>query len=330
MNTDENKILEIAKAVINQESYGLKLLANTIGNNFLFAMQLLVKTKGRIVVSGIGKSGIIARKISSTFSSTGSPSYFVHPAEASHGDLGMIHPEDVIIILSNGGESIELFDLINYAKNSNIPIIAIVGRAKSTLDLSANITLLLPEIAEASHTNAPTTSTTMMAALGDALAVSLIEYKKFTIDQYKTFHPGGSIGKQLLKAKDIMCVGTRLPKILSNTKMPEALIEMTAKSLGCVVITNSKDDVLGIITDGDLRRHMSKDLLNMRVDEVMTKNPYTISPETRAIDALQIMNQKAITSLLVTNNNTLKGLLHVHDCIRIGLYVINSENNNVE
>jgi arabinose-5-phosphate isomerase len=326
---ESKKFIDIAKQIITKESHALDLLAETIGEIFFSAVQTIVNNKGRVIVSGIGKSGIIAQKISSTLSSTGTPSYFIHPAEASHGDLGMIHHDDVMIILSNGGESIELFDLVDYAKNADIQIISIVGRKNSTLARSANIVLSLPETEEASNTPAPTTSTTMMLALGDALAVALLEYKKFTIDQYKIFHPGGRIGTQLLKVKDVMCTGSRLPTTFPNTKMSETLIEMTTKSLGCVIIVNEKNEVLGIITDGDLRRHMSENLLEMKSEEVMGKNPYIIDEELKVIEALQIMNKKAITSLIVTKDNKLVGILHIHDCLRIGLDVINNNSDNL-
>ncbi len=326
---ESKKFIDIAKQIITKESHALDLLAKTIGEVFFSAVQTIVNSKGRVIVSGIGKSGIIAQKISSTLSSTGTPSYFIHPAEASHGDLGMIHHDDVMIILSNGGESIELFDLVDYAKNADIQIISIVGRKNSTLARSANIVLSLPETEEASNTPAPTTSTTMMLALGDALAVALLEYKKFSIDQYKIFHPGGRIGTQLLKVKDVMCSGNRLPTTFPNTKMSETLIEMTTKSLGCVIIINEKNEVLGIITDGDLRRHMSENLLEMRSEEVMGKNPYIIDEELKVIEALQIMNKKTITSLIVTKDNKLVGILHIHDCLRIGLDVINNNSDNL-
>lgn len=326
---ESKKFIDIAKQIITKESHALDLLAETIGEIFFSAVQTIVNNKGRVIVSGIGKSGIIAQKISSTLSSTGTPSYFIHPAEASHGDLGMIHHDDVMIILSNGGESIELFDLVDYAKNADIQIISIVGRKNSTLARSANIVLSLPETEEASNTPAPTTSTTMMLALGDALAVALLEYKKFTIDQYKIFHPGGRIGTQLLKVKDVMCTGNRLPTTFPNTKMSETLIEMTTKSLGCVIIVNEKNEVLGIITDGDLRRHMSENLLEMKSEEVMGENPYIIDEELKVIEALQIMNKKAITSLIVTKDNKLVGILHIHDCLRIGLDVINNNSDNL-
>ncbi len=326
---ESKKFIDIAKQIIIKESHGLNLLTKTIGEDFFSALQIIVSIKGRVIVSGIGKSGIIAQKISSTLSSTGTPSYFVHPVEASHGDLGMIQHDDAMVILSNGGESIELFDLVDYAKNADIPIIAIVGRKNSTLARSADIVLLLPDAEEASNTPAPTTSTTMMLALGDALAVVIIEYKKFTIDQYKTFHPGGRIGSQLLKVEDVMCTGVRLPTVSPHTKMPETLIEMTAKSLGCAVVINEKSEVLGIITDGDLRRHMSEKLLKMTSEEVMGKNPYVIDGELKVIEALQIMNKKAITSLVVVKDKKLAGLLHIHDCLRIGLYVINNSSDNL-
>lgn len=325
---DTDKFIRIAKQVIAHELNGLKLLVNSIDQNFLKALELLANTKGRIVVSGIGKSGIIARKLAATFSSTGSPSYFVHPVEASHGDLGMIHHDDIMLILSNGGESLELFDLVNYAKSAEIPIIAMVGRASSTLARSSNVVLSLPEISEASHIKAPTTSTTMMLALGDALAVALIEHKQFSLDHYKTLHPGGRLGAGMLVVKDIMYVGTRLPQIYIHTKMPEALIEMTAKSLGCVVVIDDALRVLGIITDGDLRRHASKNFLDMTIEEVMTKSPLLIDKDLKVIDALEIMNKKSITSLVVAAEGKLAGLIHIHDCLRVGLEAINSDDEN--
>lgn len=320
-----NKLVQTAKDVIMQEAEGLRLLAENINEQYLRAIELLASTKGRVVVSGIGKSGIIAKKITATLASTGTHSFFIHPAEASHGDLGMVHSDDALIILSNGGESLEIFDLVDYAKDNKIPIIAIVGRASSSLAKEATIILELPKVPEASHINAPTTSTTMMLALGDALAVGLIERKGFSAAQYKKLHPGGRLGAQMLTVKEVMRTGVKLPIIHLNTKTTDALVEITSKAMGCAVVLDQTNKIVGIITDGDLRRHINSDFLNMNISDIMTNSPLLIDQEMKVIEALEIMNKKSITSLIVAQNGDLAGIIHIHDCLRIGLDAIHDD-----
>lgn len=324
--------IEIARTTIQSEARALDALSTSIDGSFNQAIDLILNTKGRIIVSGIGKSGIVARKIAATLASTGTHAFFVHPVEASHGDLGMVHHDDAIILLSNGGESLELFDIVAFAQEKSIPIIAMVGRANSSLSKAATISLVLPAIKEVSDINAPTTSTTMMMALGDALAISLIDYRKFDSDDYKILHPGGRLGAQMRKVKDLMCSGNRLPIVTTEQSMSEVIVEMTRKALGCAVVVSSDDKkkILGLVTDGDLRRHVKQNFLNMSVDQVMTTTPYLIDEEMRVIEALEIMNKRAITSLVVASNNQLVGIIHIHDCLREGLNVMHEDDRDTD
>lgn len=314
--------LQIIKEVIALEKRGLEELGQSVNEVSVNAIELITSIKGRVIVSGMGKSGIIAQKIAATLSSTGTHSFYVHPAEASHGDLGMIHHEDLLLILSNGGESLELFDMLTYAKSLNIPVVAMVGRENSTLAKSADVVLLIPNVPEATHIKAPTTSTTIMLAYGDALAVALLEKKQFSTDQYKMLHPGGRLGNQMLKVKDVMRTGASLPVVDLDAKPADAIIEITKKAAGCAVVVDKDKKVLGIITDGDLRRHMKSDFLNLSIEQIMTKSPCAIDQEMKVIEALEIMNKKAITSLVVIADSRLVGIIHIHDCLKIGLEVI--------
>ncbi len=311
-----------AQRVLNLEAEALCQLARSLDHSFEGAVDLLMKTKGRVILSGIGKSGHIANKIASTFSSTGTPAFFVHPSEASHGDLGMITLQDTLIMLSLSGETAELSDLINYAKRFDIPIIAITRKAESVLSKAAIHSLLLPTSPEACPMNlAPTTSTTMMLALGDALAVALLKRKGFSEKDFKNLHPGGRLGRKLLHVVDIMRPYKELPLVMKDTLMGEALVVMTEKGFGCIGVLNEEGDLVGIITDGDLRRHMSPSLLSQKVEEVMTHSPKTVFSSTFAVEALGIMNRKSITNLFVLEETTgrLVGLLRLHDCLREGL-----------
>ena len=245
---------------------------------------------------------------------------FVHPAEASHGDLGMITNADALIVLSNSGETSELSDMVHYAKRFEIPLIAIVGRPRSTLGDAASVTLVLPETPEACPLGlAPTTSTTMMVALGDALAVALLERKGFTEEDFQLFHPGGKLGQRLIRVGDIMHDGEAVPLVDADTAMSEALIVMTAKSFGCVGVTDAEGRLVGVVTDGDLRRHMKTDLLDRTVKTVMTASPLSIRPSALAAEAVRIINERKITSLFVVDKDQPIGILHVHDCLRAGL-----------
>ncbi len=316
---EKAQYIKSAEQVIRQEIKGLEAMIDVLGDSFVRAVDIIYAAKGRVIISGMGKSGHIARKIAATLASTGTPAFFVHPAEASHGDLGMITQDDVIVLLSNSGETSELYDIITYAKRFSIPLIAIVRRAASSLVEESDIAFVLPEIAEASPVNAPTTSTTMMLAWGDAIAITLLEKKGFDKGDFHTYHPGGKLGANLLKVKDIMKVGGELPVVSEETAMSEALITMTSKSLGCAAVVKNGAPV-GVITDGDLRRHMGEGIVSLKAEQVMKVNPITISPEMLCVEALGMMNDRKITSLLVVDEATkLAGIIHIHDILRAGV-----------
>lgn len=313
--------LESARRVLRLEADGIVALAGGLDQAFVKAIDLIEQASGRVIVTGMGKSGHVARKIAATLASTGQPAYFVHPGEASHGDLGMITPDDPIIALSNSGETKELADLIAYAKRFEIPLISMTGRAESALSEAADAALVLPsQVKEACPMGlAPTTSTTAMLALGDAIAVALLERKGFSPDDFHVFHPGGKLGNQLLKVADIMHGGNDIPLAPADTPMSEALLEITAKSFGCVGITDAGGELLGVITDGDLRRHMSDGLLARSAGEVMTAGAKTVRPGALATEALRLMNAGAITTLFVVEDGKPVGIIHIHDCLRAGV-----------
>ena len=316
----EHDDLAAARRVVDRESRALARLAESLTGCFVDATALLAATRGRIVLSGMGKSGHIANKIAATLASTGAPALFVHPAEASHGDLGMITEADTLLMLSNSGETPELADLVNYAARFHIPVVAIVGRAPSTLADAATIALVLPDEPEAGTLGlAPTTSTIMMLALGDALAVALLERKGLTAEDFKLYHPGGKLGRRLVRVADIMHAGDALPLVPADTAMAEALIVMTAKRLGCVGVVDTAGALIGIVTDGDLRRHMDATLLLRPASEVMTAHPVTIHASTLGAEAVHLMNLHKITSLFVVEAERPVGVVHVHDCLRAGL-----------
>jgi len=309
-----------ARRVLTTEAEALVALAASLGADFALAIEILAKAPGRVVVTGMGKSGHIARKIAATLASTGRPALFVHPAEASHGDLGMITADDVVVALSNSGETPELGDIVAYSRRFAIPLVAMTSVAASTLAASADVALILPPVTEACPVvQAPTTSTTLMLALGDALAVALLERNHFSADDFKVFHPGGQLGRQLLRVADLMHAGDQLPLVGADATMAEAILVMTAKSLGCAGVVAADGALAGIITDGDLRRHMQGDLMAMPAALVMTRNPKTVRPGLLAAEAVNIMNAKAITSLFVVEDRAPVGVLHVHDCLRAGV-----------
>ncbi len=316
-----NADLACAQRVLRLEAEGLEALAQSLDEVFTEALDLLDGRTGRVVVTGIGKSGHVARKIAATLASTGTPALFVHPAEASHGDLGMIGPEgDAVIALSNSGETTELADLVAYAKRFHIPLIAITGRADSALAQAADVALVLPASDEASPMGlAPTTSTTVMLALGDAIAVALLERKGFSPDRFHALHPGGRLGRTLLKVADLMHRGEEVPLVGGDTAMADALLVMTNKRFGCVAIVDGDGVLQGVITDGDLRRHMSPGLLDLRAAEVMTRAPKTIGADALASEAVGLMNSNAITNLFVVEDGRPVGILHIHDCLRAGV-----------
>jgi arabinose-5-phosphate isomerase len=312
-----------AQRVLRTEAKSLNAMADSIGDAFLQATGALASITGRVVVTGMGKSGHIARKIAATMASTGTPAHFVHPAEASHGDLGMITRGDALLALSNSGNTAELADVIAYAARLSIPIIAITARAPSTLADAATVTLLLPPVEEACPMGlAPTTSTTATMAMGDALAVALLERRNFSAEQFRSLHPGGALGRRLLLVSDIM--HAEPPLVAMETVMADALVAMTAKSFGCVGVIDGDGALAGIITDGDLRRHMTADLLSQSAGSIMTANPRTIRPRALAAEALATMNASNITSLFVLEPGVegvgqAVGIVHIHDCLRAGL-----------
>ena len=311
-----------AKKTIEKEIEALKVMESQFDDSLSKALDLLQNAKGRVIITGMGKSGHIARKIAASLASTGTPSFFVHPAEASHGDLGMFTSNDVILAISNGGESRELSDILIYCKRYGIPLIAMTKNPQSTLGKAGDILLKLPDHGEACPLGlAPTSSTTATLVLGDVLTVALMERKGFSKTDYKQRHPGGKLGAILQKVSDIMHTGDDIPLVTEATTLQDALLVMTSKMLGCVGITDNSGLLKGIITDGDLRRCLNPDVMNKKVSEVMTPNPKTIAPDVLAAEALNVMNNtgKGITQLFVTVDNKPIGIIHIHDCLRIGV-----------
>ena len=312
-----------ARRVLQIEADAILQMQRSLNGDFIKALDLISASTGRVVISGMGKSGHIGKKIASTLASTGTPSHFVHPGEASHGDLGMITSDDVVMCLSNSGGTKELSDIIAYTRRFDIPLIAVVGKADSTLARRADVALILPDAPEACSIGlAPTTSTTLTLALGDAIAVALLERKGFSADEFHVFHPGGKLGGSLVKVSDLMHTGDEIPLIDENALMEATLLEMTTKGFGTVGIVGKEGLLTGIITDGDLRRHMGSDLLSKSAADVMTPAPQTISPRALAAEALSQMNSKGIngiTCLLVAEEGNPVGILSVHDCLRAGV-----------
>jgi arabinose-5-phosphate isomerase len=313
----------IASAVrtLEAEAGGITALSAAIhdglGQRFVAAVEMIRGARGRLIVTGMGKSGHVARKIAATLASTGTPSYFVHPGEASHGDLGMITPDDVIMAISWSGETVELKDLTDYSRRFKIGLIAVTAHPDSTLANAADIVLAMPQAREACpHNLAPTTSTLMQQALGDALAIALLESRGFTALKFAELHPGGRLGAMLQFVRDIMRTGEAMPLVPLGTRMADALVVMTAKSLGCVVIVDDNGRLVGIITDGDLRRHMSNNLTDRRVEEIMTREPKTVRPDQLASEALEFLNSSKKTQLIVAEGARPVGIVHVHDLLR--------------
>lgn len=323
--SEDNKFakdLANAKRTIDKEIEALRMMENDLDENLSKALDLMEGCKGRVIVTGMGKSGHIGRKIAATFASTGTPSFFVHPSEASHGDLGMLTTDDVVLAISNGGESKELGDILLYCKRFGIPLIAITKNPQSSLGKNSDLVLRLPDDGEACPLGlAPTSSTTATLVMGDLLAVDMMERKGFSETDYKQRHPGGKLGAILRRVSDLMHSGDEMPLVHEDTIMQEVLMEMTAKMLGCVGIVDKDGNLEGIITDGDLRRWMSPGLILEKASTVMTKNPKTISPDALAIEALKMMNTtgKGITNLFVVDGKKPIGVIHIHDCLRAGV-----------
>ena len=320
MTSSTTDYLATARRVIGLEAAALTTLATSLDDNFARAVTLILAAKGRVIVSGMGKSGHIARKIASTLASTGTPAQFVHPAEASHGDLGMVTEGDVALILSNSGETPELADIIAHTRRFTIPLIGVASRADSTLMRQSDVSILLPAAPEACGTGVvPTTSTTMTLALGDALAIALMEHRAFTPDHFRLFHPGGKLGAKLLKVRDLM--HESLPLTRDTSPMSEALLAISRSGFGVTGVTDAGGGLIGIITDGDLRRQM-EGLLTLTAGQVMTHAPRTVTPDALAETAMAIMNDHKITCLFVVDpvaSRNAVGILHIHDLLRAGV-----------
>jgi len=314
--------LEVARNVFKDEAAGLIKFANVLDESFVKALDIMASATGRVIVSGMGKSGHIANKIAATLASTGTPAQYVNAGEASHGDLGMITKQDVLLALSNSGETPELSNLVAHTKINEIPLISITGRPGSSLDKAGDVSLVLPNVKEACPLNlAPTTSTTVMLAIGDALAVALLERQGFSPENFNALHPGGQLGRRFVKVSDVMHRDDAVPLVDAATPMADTLLIMTQKSFGCVGITDDNGDLAGIITDGDLRRHMDKGLLDQLAGDVMTGEPKTTEPNELAAAALKLMNgpERPVTALFVVENGKPAGILHIHDLLRAGI-----------
>lgn len=324
--TRKSRPKAVASAIrtLDIEARGLKLLHKQLdgplAKPFSRAVKILKSADGRVIVSGIGKSGHVGQKLAATFASTGTPSFFVHPSEASHGDLGMITPQDVVLALSWSGETVELANILTYSRRFAVPLISITSGSDSALGRASDVCLELPKAQEACpHGLAPTTSTTMSLALGDCLAIALLEAKGFSAHDFKEIHPGGSLGAQLKFVGDIMHTGDALPLVGDRTVMGEALVVMSEKSFGCLGIVNKKGQLVGMITDGDLRRHMGPDLVQARALDIMTHKPDTLSVDQLASAALEQINSRKRTQMFVVEKGKPVGIVHVHDLLRAGV-----------
>ena len=312
-----------ANRTLKTEAEGLRALeealSSDLGSAFCAALDLISGAAGRVVVTGMGKSGHIGNKIAATLASTGTPAFFVHPAEASHGDLGMVTRDDVVLALSWSGETSELQSTVFYSRRFRVPMIAMTSRGDSTLAKAADVALVLPAINEACpHGLAPTTSTIVQLALGDALAIALLENRGFSADDFRAFHPGGSLGASLMRVGEIMHAGKEMPLVPSGSPMQVAVEEISRKTFGCVGIVDGDGTLVGIITDGDIRRRLADDLMNRSVDEVMTRDPKTVDIDTLLPTALELLNSAAITALFVIKDAKPAGIIHMHDLLRVG------------
>lgn len=319
-----NFIISAAKEVIKIEIEGLYSLLDSFDEKFCELIKLICECNGKVVLSGIGKSGHVGNKIASTLASTGTSSFFIHASEASHGDLGMISKNDIVILLSNSGETKELQDIIFYCKKNNIKLVSLVRNINSTMYKISDLAFALKDVREANEVNAPTTSTTMMIAFGDAIAVCLMKIRGFDKNEFGEFHPGGKLGLNYIKTETIMRKNSQIPLIDQNKTIREAIIEMTSKAIGCTGVIDENNQLIGVFTDGDLRRSLGGDNMEKEVKNFMSKNPIIIKRNTVAIDAIKIMNEKKITSIFVidgddgTSRNPI-GVIHLHDCLRAGI-----------
>jgi arabinose-5-phosphate isomerase len=321
--------LQVARRVLALESDALGALATSLDGAFARAVDKMIGVEGRVIVSGMGKSGHIGSKIAATLASTGTPAQFVHPGEASHGDLGFFTAKDAALLMSNSGKTLEMTDIIAFTRRAGIPLIAMTSGADSPLAQHADVALILPPVGEACPMGmAPTTSTTMMLALGDALAVALMERRGFTEDQYRVLHPGGALGKRLVRVLDIMHTGSEIPIVTADASMSDVLVEMTSKRFGCAGIADAQGGLIGVITDGDLRRHMKNDLLRRTARDVMTARPQMVRANALGGEALRLMTESAVRKtclFVVADEDVAKpspkpvGIIHIHDCLRAGI-----------
>lgn len=314
-----NSFVQAAKKVLQTEADALETLKNDLPNDFSDLVKLILNLNGRVIVSGVGKSGHIGNKIAATLASTGTPAYFVHATEASHGDLGMITEKDLCLLISNSGETSEIFDIVAHARRFTIPVATISSNTESTLVKAADFKLCLPVVEEACPIGmAPTTSTTMMLALGDALAVALMEAKNFNTENFKVLHPGGKLGAKMMMVSQVMHKSDALPLVETQTSMKETLLTMSSRGFGIAAVVNKKDFLVGVITDGDLRRHIN-DLMSKTAGEIASLSPITVVRETFVVDALKLMQENKITVLIVTSaENKPVGILHIQDLLKVG------------
>ena len=314
-----NSFVQAAKKVLQTEADALETLKNDLPNDFSDLVKLILNLNGRVIVSGVGKSGHIGNKIAATLASTGTPAYFVHATEASHGDLGMITEKDLCLLISNSGETSEIFDIVAHARRFSIPVATISSNTESTLVKAADFKLCLPVVEEACPIGmAPTTSTTMMLALGDALAVALMEAKNFNTENFKVLHPGGKLGAKMMMVSQVMHKSDALPLVETQTSMKETLLTMSSRGFGIAAVVNEKDFLVGVITDGDLRRHIN-DLMSKTAGEIASLSPITVVRETFVVDALKLMQKNKITVLIVTSaENKPVGILHIQDLLKVG------------
>lgn len=315
---NKKKIIASAKRTLSNELKSIKTLDKTFNDSFCKAIQIIHNLKGRVIVTGIGKSAHIGNKISATFTSTGTPSYFMHATEASHGDLGGIQNKDCVLAISNSGDTSELENVIQYTKRYNIPLVSITSNSRSILHKNASVGIIYKKPLEACPLNlAPTSSTTMMLIIGDCIAISLLELKGFKSEHFKKFHPGGNLGKNLRTISELMHTKDSIPIVKENQNMSKALLIMTRKSFGCVGVVNNKNIIVGIITDGDLRRKLNAKLFEKKANEVMTKKPFLANGKMLVGEALNLMNDKKITSLFICNKKKPVGIIHIHDLLRL-------------